>query len=149
MRKAVALLVLGLVAVLPVACGRKGPVIAPQLVRPEPPEALAAMSTPDGVRLTWLRPQRYSSGARMNDLDRFEIERAGASDSGEPDYTEVDTVQLEDQNRFRKERRIEWLDKTAAPGTKYLYRVTAVTLDRYRSTPAGPVTVQYGPTPAR
>jgi hypothetical protein len=139
------LVALILAAALPIACGHKGPVIAPQLVRPEAPEAFAAVSTPDGVRLTWLRPLHYSGGGRMNDLDRFEIERAVATESGKPEYTKVGELTLDDQHRFRKERRIEWIDKMAVPGTKYRYRVTAVTLDRYRSTPAGPVTVQYGP----
>lgn len=144
--KAVALLIV--LSVAPLACGRKGPLIAPQLVQPEPPEALAAVSTPEGVRLTWLRPMRYSGGARMNDLDRFDIERAVDSDAGTPEYEKVDELKLDDQHRFRKERRIEWTDKTAAPGTRYHYRVTAVTLDRYRSPAAGPVSVQFG-SPAK
>jgi hypothetical protein len=142
--KAITLLALTLAA-LPIACGRKGPVVAPQLVRPEPPEALGAVSTPEGVRLTWLRPLHYSGGGRMNDLDGFEIERTVASDSGKPEYDKVGEVKVDDRNRFRKERRIEWIDTTASPGTKYLYRVTAVTLDHYRSAHGGPVTVQYGP----
>ena len=139
------LLALVLTAALPIACGRKGPVIAPQLVRPEAPESLAAVSTPDGVRLTWLRPLHYSGGGRMHDLGRFEIERTVENEGGTSGYEKAGEVTLDDQHRFRKERRIEWIDKTAVPGTKYAYRVTAVTLDRYRSAFAGPVTVQFGP----
>lgn len=134
--------------VVTIACGHKGPVTAPQLVKPEAPEALSAVATPDGVRLTWLRPLHYSGGGRMNDLDRFEIERALATEEGEVEYSKVGEVTLDDQHRFRKERRIESIDKTAVKGTTYRYRVTAVTLDRYRSKPAGPVTVQYGPASA-
>jgi len=145
MMKSLSLLALVVAGALPISCGRKGPVLAPQLVRPETPEGFAAVSTPDGVRLTWLRPLHYTGGGRMNDLDRFEIDRTVATDGGKPEYEKVDEVKIDDRNRFRKERRIEWVDKTAVPGTKYLYRVTAVTLDRYRSAPAGPVTVQYGP----
>jgi hypothetical protein len=145
MTNAVRLLALVLSAPLPIACGRKGPVVAPQLVRPEAPEALAAVSTPDGVRLTWLRPLHYTGGGRMNDLDHFDIERTVETESGKPEYENAGEVKLDDQHRFRKERRIEWIDKTAVPGTKYVYRVTAVTIDRYRSASAGPVTVQYGP----
>jgi len=50
----------------------------------------------------------------------------------------------EERYRFKKERRIEWLDTTAVRGAKYRYRVTAKTLDGYRSPSAGPVVVQFG-----
>ena len=58
------------------ACGHKNRPVAPELVRPEAPEQLTAIATPDGVRLGWLRPLRYSGGQRMNDLRGFVIERA-------------------------------------------------------------------------
>ena len=80
----------------------------------------------------------------MNDLDGFDIERTVATEVGKPAYLKAGEVKLDDQHRFRKERHIEWIDKTAVLGTKYVYRVTAVTMDRYRSAPAD-VTVQYGP----
>ena len=141
MRRAI-LLVLGALAVG--ACGRKSAPLAPELVRPEPPADLAAVVTPDGVRLSWLRPLHYSGGKQMNDLDGFDIERT-PGDGPPADFSKIGTVQLEDQTRFRKERRLEWTDKSAEPGRRYLYRVTAFTLDGYRSRSAGPVAVQYGP----
>jgi len=126
------------------ACGRKSPPIAPELVRPEPAEQLGAVVVPEGVRLTWLRPMRYSGGARMNDLGGFTIERAPGE--GAPvEFEPVGTLPVEDQTRFRKERRLEWIDHSAEPGRRYLYRVTAFTLDGYRSTPAGPVAIRFGP----
>jgi hypothetical protein len=124
------------------ACGRKAPPVAPQLVQPEPAESLAGMSTPEGVRLTWLRPLRYSGGGRMNDLEGFDVERATEGDTPSV-FFKVGEVTLTDQTRFHKERRIEWIDTTAVRGAKYLYRVTAKTLDGYRS-PAAAVVVQYG-----
>jgi hypothetical protein len=123
------------------ACGRKGPPVAPQLVRPLPPESLAAVPSADGVRLTWLRPQHYSGGGRMHDLGGFTIERAPGE--GGP-FVTVGTMVLEDQTRFRQERRLEWTDRTAEQGGHYLYRVTAFTLDDYRSAPTGPVAVRIG-----
>ncbi|HJQ85560.1 MAG TPA: hypothetical protein VKA21_15840 [Candidatus Binatia bacterium] len=129
-----------LFAALAPACGHKNAPVAPELVRPEAPEKLTAIATPDGVRLGWLRPTRYSGGGRMNDLGRFVIERA-ADDAA---FAKVGELALDDQIRFRKERRLEWTDTAATTGTRYLYRVTAVTLDGYRSAPAGPVAVQYG-----
>ena len=145
MRRSAALL-LALACALP-ACGRKAPPVAPQLVEPEAVENLAAIATPDGVRLSWLRPTRYTGGGRMNDLGSFEIERAPGGDAA-PLFAKIGTVTLEDQQRFRKERRLEWVDKDVRPGERYRYRVTAVTLDRYRSAPAGPVDVRYGNPPS-
>ena len=123
------------------ACGHKSRPVAPELVRPEAAEELTAIATPDGVRLGWLRPLRYSGGQRMNDLRGFVIERAMAAGS----FVKIGRLELEDQTRFRKERRLEWTDKDVHPGERYLYRVTAETLDGYRSAPAGPVAIQYGP----
>jgi predicted small lipoprotein YifL len=133
-----ALVALGLALGL-AACGRKGPPVAPELVRPEPPERLAATAVPDGVRLTWLRPMRYSGGGRMHDLRGFLIERAPGP---EAPFARVGVLELDDQTRFRRERRLEWLDRDVRPGEPYRYRVTALTLDGDRSPPAGPVGVR-------
>ena len=141
MRRAGVLLLLALALG---ACGRKNAHVAPELVRTETPSNLAAVVTPAGVRLSWLRPQQYSGGKRMNDLDGFDIERT-PGDGPPADFTKIGTLQLDDQTRFRKERRLEWTDATAESGRRYLYRVTAFTLDGYRSRPAGPVAVQFGP----
>jgi hypothetical protein len=116
--------------------------MAPELVRPEPPGNLAATPVAEGVRVSWNRPLRYSGGQRMNDLGRFTIERA--TGEGAP-FVPVATVEVPDQERFRKERHLEWTDRDVQPGEHYLYRVTAVTLDGYRSAPAGPVAVTPAP----
>ena len=144
MRRAAAVL-LALACALP-ACGRKSRPVAPETVEPEAVENLAAIATPEGVRLSWLRPTRYTGGGRMNDLGSFEIERAPGE--GAAAFAKIGSVTLEDQQRFRKERRLEWLDKDVRPGERYRYRVTAVTLDHYRSAPAGPVNVRYGNPPS-
>ena len=135
-------------ALLLAACGRKAVPIPPELARPEPPAELAAIATADGVRLGWERPLHYSGGRRMNDLAGFSIERA-PGEGGEPAFVQVGTLEVTDQNRFRKERHVEWIDHDVAAGARYLYRVRALTLDGYRSVPAGPVAIRFGPgTPA-
>src|SRR5439155_121642 len=58
------------------ACGRKSLPVAPETVRPRAPATLAAASTSEGIRLTWLRPLLYTGGQRMHDLDRVLVERA-------------------------------------------------------------------------
>jgi hypothetical protein len=147
MRRAAAGLALALAAGLAAgACGRKAAPLAPEEVRPEPPEDLSAVSTPEGVRLSWLRPTRYSGGGRMLDLDAFLIERA-PGEGAPAEFGRVGKLTLDDRFRFRKERRLEWTDRDVVPGARYLYRVTAVTLDGDRSPVAGPVAIRYGPPP--
>jgi hypothetical protein len=133
-----------LTAAATTTCGRKGRLLAPELVRPLPPSDLTAASTPEGVRLSWLRPDRYSGGGRMKDLDHFLIERALA-DAAPPRFAPVVTIAVTDQLRFRPERRFDWTDRSVVAGTRYLYRVTAVTADRYQSAAAGPVTIRFEP----
>jgi hypothetical protein len=136
--------VLAAVLALP-ACGRKSRVVPPQVVQPETVGSLAAESTPQGVLVSWLRPTRYTGGRTMNDLARFVIERAGVDGHFQP----IGQLQLDDRTRFRKERRMEWTDTEVVAGARYTYRITAITLDRYRSAPAQ-VDIVYEPKePAR
>ena len=123
-------------------CGHKGAVVAPELVRPEPPTELAASSTPEGVRLTWIRPTKYTGGQRMRDLARFIIERADA-EASPPWFVPTGTVELQDQTRFRQDRRLEYVDRGVTPEREYIYRVRAQTLDGYDSPWTGPAKVRF------
>src|SRR4029077_5352168 len=107
---------------------------------------LAAIASPDGVRLSWTRPLQYTGGKKMNDLGGFTIERS-PDEGGPPAYTKIATVEIEDRDRYRKDRHIEWLDQDVTQGMRYLYRVTSFTLDGYQSPTAGPVAVRFGPAP--
>jgi hypothetical protein len=124
------------------ACGHKGGITAPELVRPEPPTDLAASTTQDGVRITWTRPTKYTGGQRMRDLGSFIVERTDAAVSP-PRFEHVGTVELQDRTRFRQERRFQWVDQSVTPGQEYVYRVRARTLDGYESPWAGPAKVRF------
>jgi hypothetical protein len=136
-----ALVVAGLAVAL-AGCGHKGGVQAPELVRPEPPTDLAAGPAPDGVRITWTRPTKYAGGQRMRDLGSFIIERTDA-EASPPKFVRVGTVELQDQTRFRQDRRLEYVDKDVTPGQEYVYRVRARTVDGYESPWAGPARVRF------
>ena len=136
-----ALVVAGVVLVA-VACGHKGGVVPPELVRPEPPTDLAASSTQDGVRVSWTRPTKYTGGQRMRDLGSFIVERTDAAASP-PKFEHAATVELQDRTRFRQERRFQWVDQNVTPGQEYVYRVRARTLDGYESPWAGPAKVRF------
>jgi hypothetical protein len=76
----------------------------------------------------------------MNDLGKFLIERSVGEDG---EFTNVDVLELDDRMRFRKERRIEWVDHDVTLGQLYRYRVTSETVDGYHSKPAGPVSIRH------
>jgi hypothetical protein len=141
------LVALALAGGLPAACGNKTQVRPPQLIQPRPPTSLGAHSSREGVTLTWRRPVTYTGGGRMNDLGGFDIER-GAAEGGPEDFVHVGTLTLDDQERFRQERAIEWTDTSAVVGEGYRYRVISFTLDGYHSVPAGPVEVKFDPSKA-
>lgn len=122
-------------------CGHKGPVQAPELVRPEPPTDIAANSTAEGVRVTWTRPTKYTGGQRLRDLGSFIIERADAETSPLR-FERAGTLELQDRTRFRQERRLEYMDTTVTPGREYVYRVRARTMDGYESPWTGPARVR-------
>jgi hypothetical protein len=150
MRRTAVALVLAVLALAP-ACGRKSRPLPPEEVQPEAPGDLTAIAVPEGVRLSFTRPTHYTGGGRMNDLGKLVVERA-PGEGAAPKFEKVGEVVLEDRDRFRQERRLSWVDATATPGARYLYRVTAITIDRYKSQPAGPVAVRFGPAeeaPAR
>ena len=133
---------LGAVVVLALACGHRSSPVAPELIHPKPPADVVATAMPGGVQLRWARPTQYTSGKRMRDLDGFVVERA--PDEGRaPVFAEVGTIHLDDRYRFQQTRRVEWLDADATDGQRYLYRVSALTLDGYRSAPAGPVSIDF------
>jgi hypothetical protein len=129
-----------LVALAAAACGVRTRPLPPELVQPEPPTALVASSTVDGVRLSWHRPTQYSGGKHMRDLGGFDVERA----LGDSYYfAPVGTVLLDDQTRFRQEKLMQWTDTAVEVGETYRYRVIAFTTDDYRSVPSAPVTTVY------
>ena len=102
-------------ALLVAACGVKNRPLPPEIVQPEAPDDLGAIASPEGVRVTWIRPTHYQGGKRMNDLGGFTIERAAGE--GEP-FKAVGKVEVDDQNRFRKERSMEWVDHDVTPGAR-------------------------------
>jgi hypothetical protein len=124
------------------ACGLKNSPLPPETVKPESPSDLTARSVVEGVELTWRRPTKYSGGKRMNDLDYMAVERAPTD--GSSDYVEVGRVVVTDRERFRQERKVTWIDTNAPVGSRFFYRIVAVTTDRYRSVPSEPVAVTVG-----
>ena len=129
-----ALSILGLAAS---ACGRKTSVRPRELISPQAVEGLAATNTVDGIELRWRRPTRYVGGSHMLDLAGFRIERRRACCG----FREIHQLEVEDRERFRRAKTFTFVDTYVEQDEAYLYRVTAYTVDDYRSEPTAPVEV--------
>jgi predicted small lipoprotein YifL len=129
-----------LTVVLP-ACGRKGPLHAPEDVLPQTITDLSATHTPDGIQLSWGRPRTYTGGGHLTDLGGFVLERAQGTEPQAP-FRRLLVLNVNDRDRFRQIKRFRYLDHDTTVGTLYRYRVVSFTTDRYFSAPSNVVTVQ-------
>ena len=126
------------------ACGRKTPVIPPELAAPEPVGDLALKVEGTGIKLQWGRPQRYVNGSDLDDLGGFAILRATQNAQGNVGvFTQIGTIPVEDRDRFRKAKKFNYTDDQLAAGTLYRYRVQAFTLDGYYSSPSNTVELDW------
>jgi len=128
-----------LLFILP-ACGRKTPVVPPELAGPEATDDLTLEVDNKGITLRWGRPQEYAGGNTMEDLGGFVVLRAIQPDQGQTNtFTKVATITVEDRDRFRKTKKFTYTDDQLTAGTLYRYRVQAFTLDGYYSSPSNTV----------
>lgn len=125
-----------LLAWLP-ACGLKADPRGADQVRPKTISSLTGLLATDGVHLDWQRPASYLNGQRMDDLGGFLVFRGLPGEQAE----QIADVPVADRERFRPEKRFQYLDQKIAKGSTYYYRVITYTLDKYYSFPSNQVTI--------
>lgn len=113
-------------------CGVKSRPLPPEEVRPERIMDLEAISVANGVRIRWGRPERYTGGARLRDLGKFEVLRA--SGGGAPRV--IAEIPVTDLQRFRQEHHFVYLDADTEVGRRYRYQIISFTTDGYESLPS-------------
>jgi hypothetical protein len=118
-------------------CGLKADPRGVNQVRPKPITSLVSQPAADGVRLSWQRPASYMNGQRMDDLGGFLVFRGVPDQQAE----QIADIPVTDRERFRPEKKFEYLDKSVAKGAHYYYRVISYTLDKYYSQPSNMVAV--------
>jgi hypothetical protein len=123
--------------VLAAACGLKSDPRGVDQVRPKVITSLMSKTAVDGVHLEWVRPATYLSGQRMDDLGGFLVFRGVPDQQAE----QIADIPVTDRERFRPEKRFEYIDKDVTSGGRYYYRVISYTLDRYYSQPSNMVAV--------
>ncbi len=128
-------------AVAGAACGLKTDPRGADQVRPKEISSLAGETTPTGVKVTWTRTGSYADGRRMDDLGGFLIFRGVAGAEAE----QIGEIEVVDRDRFRPEKRYEFVDAGVTKGQTYYYRVISYTTDRYYSEPSNQVTIRLEP----
>jgi hypothetical protein len=125
-------------------CGKKGDLRAPELATPKVITNLAARSGPSGISLTWSRPTEYVDGTPLKDLASFVIFRKEVSQSC-PDcpvpYRQLTTVNVEDREKFVRQKQYRYDDQEVRPNTIYRYRIASQLLDSSLSAPSNEVEV--------
>jgi hypothetical protein len=126
------------------ACGKKGDPRAPELATPKIISNLTARSAPDGVALTWSRPTEYVDGTDLKDLASFVIFRKELSpscvDCPVP-YRQLTTLNVEDREKFVRQKQYRFDDREVRPKTIYRYRVASQLYDGSLSAPSNEVEI--------
>jgi hypothetical protein len=126
------------------ACGKKGDPRAPELATPKLITNLAARSTADGVALTWNRPTEYVDGSALKDLASFVIFRKEISrsclDCPVP-YRQLTTVNVEDREKFVRQKQYRFDDREVRSNTIYRYHVASQLFDGSLSGPSNEVEI--------
>jgi hypothetical protein len=129
---------------LALACGKKGDPRAPELAIPRTISNLSARSGPAVISLTWSRPTEYVDGSELKDLASFVVFRKEVSQSC-PDcpvpYRQLTTVNVEDREKFVKQKQYRFDDKEVRPKAIYRYRVSSQLFDGSLSAPSNEVEI--------
>jgi hypothetical protein len=127
--------------VLIAACGLKADPRGADQVRPKTITTLTGQLAADGVHLAWLRPATYVNSQRMDDIGGFLVFRGLPGQQAE----QIADIPVADRDRFRPEKKFEYVDKGVTKGGTYYYRVITYTLDKYYSGPSNQVSVAVEP----
>jgi len=130
------------------ACGKKGELRAPELATPETIKNLTVRQNPAGVMLTWSRPARYVDGKDLTDLSGFIIFRKDISPACvdcPAAYRPLTVVNVEDQDKFMKQKQYRFIDEQVQAKTTYRYRVSSQLKDGSLSEPSNEVEIIRGP----
>ena len=128
-------------AICVAACGLKSDPRGADQIRPKPISSLTGQLADDGVHLAWQRPATYMNGQRMDDLGGFLVFRGLPGQEAE----QIGEVPVTDRERFRPEKKFDYVDKQVSKGATVYYRVISYTTDKYYSAPSNEVTVAVQP----
>lgn len=158
------LLLLALVGLVGVSCGKKGPPVAPERRVPAVVSGFAASVEGSAIVLSWTNPTTRADGTRLKDLTTLRVYRREEPEDGAPKpamlsrgrvvgYDEVAAIRLAEPAPARVEgNRVSSADRTnLSVGRRYVYVVTAVDGTGRSSPPSERLTVTFlaAPLPPR
>lgn len=137
-----------LILLLSIGCGKKGEPRAPELAMPQLIKNLTAKPDRTGIVLTWNRPTEYVDGRSLTDLTGFVIFRKDLSPTC-PEcpvpYRPLAAVNVEDREKFVKQKQYRFIDENAQAQMIYRYRVSSQLKDGSLSNPSNEVEATRGP----
>lgn len=155
----VALMLLGLSLM---ACGKKGPPVAPERRLPMAATGLQAFIDGDSIVLTWNNPGTRFDGTRLRDLTTLKLHRreeaegippkpALLSAGGVVGYNQIASIALESPAPAAVQgSQVRWVDRQGLTlGRRYVYVVTALDSSGRSSPPSErlEITLLAGPKP--
>jgi len=138
------LLILVMLMVMTTGCGKKGDLRAPELAAPKPITNLTARMQGSAIALTWSRPTEYIDGKEMKDLASFVVFRKEISQSCldcPVPYRQLTTLNVEDRERFVKQKQYRYDDEEVQAKSIYRYRVVSQLFDGSLSAPSNEVEI--------
>lgn len=137
-----------IIVVLCIGCGKKGEPRAPELAMPQLIKNLTAKPDRNGIVLSWSRPTEYVDGRSLTDLTGFVIFRKDLSPTC-PEcpvpYRPLAAVNVEDREKFVKQKQYRFIDENAQAQMIYRYRVSSRLKDGSLSNPSNEVEATRGP----
>jgi hypothetical protein len=138
----------GLIVLLSIGCGKKGEPRAPELAMPQLIKNLTAKPDRNGIVLTWSRPTEYVDGKPLTDLTGFVIFRKDLSPTC-PEcpvpYRPLTAVNVEDREKFVKQKQYRFIDENVQAQMIYRYRVSSQLKDGSLGNPSNEVEATRGP----
>lgn len=127
-----------LTAAIAIGCGVKSAPVPPDQARPIAITTLKAVSSPDGIMLSWDRPLLYAGGHTMRNLGGFVIMRAEGNTAQMQPLVEIPVT---DRERFQVQMVFTYDDLETQTGLHYRYAIISETVDGYRSDPSNTVEI--------
>jgi len=123
-------------------CGKKGALIPPEALVPGPVRELNVIQTGQDFRITWSAPSKEQGGRPLKDLSGFLLLRRDVTPEGGecpscPDsWKLLSTIELDSPGSVNKSGDpFIYFDKGGKKGSRFQYRVTALSKSGGRSRP--------------
>lgn len=141
-----------------VACGRKGPPVAPEHRAPQPVSDLRGVVREGAIELAWSVPDRRMDDTKLTNPGLARVFRTDDAGQGDPKsallsnnriagYTEIGTIPLGDSSAPPRQEGMAFTDRNLAGGRRYTYVVVTVDAQGRTSPPSPRVMLTFLATP--